>query len=63
MAGHSRPKDGVASLACVPAISILVATSCTGNRDARDKRGHDVESVVQTNWEMIKLAHVGERAT
>jgi hypothetical protein len=27
----------------VPAISILVASRCARNRDARDKRGHDVE--------------------
>jgi hypothetical protein len=53
MAGHSRPKDGVALLAYVPAIPILVATRCARNRDARDKRGHDVESVIQTNQEML----------
>jgi len=39
MAGHSRPKDGVASLAYVPAIHDLCR--CTKNVDARDKRGHD----------------------
>ena len=39
MAGHSRPKDGVASLAYVPAIhAFLVAKQGV---DARDKRGHD----------------------
>jgi hypothetical protein len=38
MAGHSRPKDGVASLAYVPAIHALLW--CQGV-DARDKRGHD----------------------
>jgi hypothetical protein len=43
MAGHSRPEDGVASLAYVPAISIYVATSCAKNRDARHKAGHDVD--------------------
>jgi hypothetical protein len=43
MAGHSRPKDGAASRAYVPAIPILVAALFDGNRDARDKRGHDVE--------------------
>jgi hypothetical protein len=41
MAGHSRPKDGVASLAYVPAISILGARLCHLNRDGRDKPGHD----------------------
>jgi len=38
MAGHSRPKDGVASLAYVPAIHAL---PCGQGVDARDKRGHD----------------------
>jgi hypothetical protein len=38
MAGHSRPKDGVASLAYVPAIHALL---CCQDVDARDKRGHD----------------------
>jgi hypothetical protein len=37
MAGHSRPKDGVASLACVPAIHAFL---CQGV-DARHKAGHD----------------------
>ena len=39
MAGHSRPKDGVASLAYVPAIHALPRG--TENVDARDKPGHD----------------------
>ncbi len=30
----------------VPAILILMATRCARNRDARDKRGHDVERAV-----------------
>ena len=34
-----------------PAISILVATQCTRNWDARDKRGHDVERALQANCE------------
>jgi hypothetical protein len=38
MAGHSRPKDGVASLAYIPAIQALL---CSQGVDARDKRGHD----------------------
>jgi hypothetical protein len=38
MAGHSRPKDGVASLAYVPTIHVL-ATKKDG--DARHKAGHD----------------------
>jgi hypothetical protein len=39
MAGHSRPKDGVASLAYVPAIHALLGAK-TGV-DARHKAGHD----------------------
>jgi hypothetical protein len=35
MAGHSRPKDGVASLAYVPAIHVLLG--CTKDVDARHK--------------------------
>jgi len=38
MAGLSRPKDGVASLAYVPAIHVLLRSQSV---DARDKRGHD----------------------
>jgi hypothetical protein len=40
MAGHSRSKNGVASLAYVPAIHVLSAAHAKGV-DARDKRGHD----------------------
>ena len=43
MAGHGRPKDGVASLAYVPAISILKARPCHVDRDAPYMAGHDVE--------------------
>ena len=39
MAGHSRPKDGVAPLAYVPAIHAFL--SCKQGVDTRDKRGHD----------------------
>ncbi|HEY3886765.1 MAG TPA: hypothetical protein VGL62_16240 [Vicinamibacterales bacterium] len=41
MAGHSRSKNGVASLAYVPAISIRIAKQCHVYRDGRDKPGHD----------------------
>jgi hypothetical protein len=40
IAGHSRPQDGVASLAYDPAISLRRAL-CIHNRDGRDKPGHD----------------------
>jgi hypothetical protein len=43
MAGHSRPKDGVASLAYVPAIHAFLYVN--QGVDARDKRGHDVDGV------------------
>jgi len=39
MAGHSRPKDGVASLAYVPAIHVLL--HCQKDVDARHEAGHD----------------------
>ena len=39
MAGHSRSKNGVASLAYVPAIHVLLATK--KDVDARHKAGHD----------------------
>jgi hypothetical protein len=38
MAGHSRPKDGVASLAYVAGIHVLAAKQGV---DARRKAGHD----------------------
>jgi len=38
MAGHSRPKDGVATLAYVPAIHALAKKKGV---DARHKAGHD----------------------
>jgi hypothetical protein len=38
MAGHSRSKNGVASLAYVPAIHVLVRGK---DVDARHKAGHD----------------------
>jgi hypothetical protein len=40
MAGHSRPKDGVASLVYDPAIHVFCATA-TQDVDARNKCGHD----------------------
>jgi hypothetical protein len=40
MAGHSRLKEGVASLAYVPAISIIKVL-CLDSRDGRVKTGHD----------------------
>jgi hypothetical protein len=42
MAGHSRPKDGVASRAYVPAIHALL---CRQDVDARHKPGMTVERV------------------
>jgi hypothetical protein len=40
VAGHGRPKDGVASLAYVPAIPLRWA-HCVPRRDARVKPAHD----------------------
>jgi hypothetical protein len=39
MAGHSRPKDGVASARLCPAIYVFPAAA--KDVDARDKPGHD----------------------
>jgi hypothetical protein len=50
MAGHSRSKNGVASLAYVPAIHALL---CSQGVDARHKAGHDVERLLQTNWKPL----------
>ena len=44
MAGHSRSKNGVASLAYVPAIHVFGASECCKDVDARDKPGHDAVS-------------------
>jgi hypothetical protein len=41
MPGHSRSKNGVASLAYVPGIHALTATHIK-DVDGRDKPGHDV---------------------
>jgi hypothetical protein len=41
MTGHSRSKNGVASLAYVPVISVEVAKPCHGHRDRRVKPGDD----------------------
>jgi hypothetical protein len=45
IAGLSRSKNGVASLAYDPAISIAVARPCQLNRDGRNKSGHDTIAV------------------
>jgi hypothetical protein len=41
MPGHSRPKDGVASLAYVPGIHVFLLRSIKQDVDGRDKPGHD----------------------
>jgi hypothetical protein len=44
MAGHSRPKDGIASLAYVPAIHVFLPFNLDRQDvDARHKAGHDEE--------------------
>jgi hypothetical protein len=40
MPGHSRSKNGVASLAYVPGIHVFASTE---DVDGRDKPGHDTE--------------------
>jgi hypothetical protein len=41
MPGHSRSKNGVASLAYVPGIHVFNAQGCAKDVDGRDKPGHD----------------------
>jgi hypothetical protein len=41
MPGHSRSKNGVASLAYVPGIHVFAASRPVKNVDGRDKPGHD----------------------
>jgi hypothetical protein len=53
MAGHSRPKDGVAALAYVPAIHALLWGQGV---DARDKRGHDERWVLAERTRGFVLA-------
>jgi hypothetical protein len=48
MAGHSRSKNGVASLAYVPAIHVFGVTRAE-DVDARDKPGHDESVFVSFN--------------
>ena len=57
MAGHSRSKNGVASLADVPAISLRLAP-CVPKRDARDKRGHDEQCFynIAIHFDATKIA-------
>jgi hypothetical protein len=45
MPAHSRPKDGVASLAYVAGIHVLLASDASSKTDVdgRDKPGHDGE--------------------
>jgi hypothetical protein len=43
MAGHSRPKDGVASARLCPAIHVFLSGS-KKDVDARHKAGHDVNN-------------------
>jgi hypothetical protein len=48
MAGHSRSKNGVASLAYVPAIHVSLA-EIQENVDARHKAGHDESAFLSTS--------------
>jgi hypothetical protein len=41
MAGHSRPKDGVASARLCPAIHVLLCLNDRKDVDALHKAGHD----------------------
>ena len=45
MPGHSRSKNGVASLAYVPGIHVFMAGAHSQGVDGRDKPGHDDREV------------------
>jgi hypothetical protein len=53
MAGHSRSKNGVASLAYVPAIHVQLLEK-KKDVDARHKAGHDVVRAVY-QFQMIRF--------
>jgi hypothetical protein len=60
MRGHSRPKDGVASLAYDPRIhepaqryQFLPPPSQLRIMDCRVKPGNDVDRLVQPNWKAL----------
>ena len=61
MPGHSRPKDGVASLAYVPGIDVFSAQQ--EDVDGRDKPGHDELGSGQTgnalNRQIVVLQRFG----
>jgi len=56
MAGHSRPKDGVASARLCPAIHVF--GSGKQDVDARDKRGHDERKIRKLGRQQQKKAPV-----
>jgi hypothetical protein len=51
MPGHSRSKNGVASLAYVPSIHVLKSRK-DKNVDGRDKPGHD-ESLIPSERKLL----------
>jgi hypothetical protein len=53
MAGHSRSKNGVASLAYVPAIHVFGAGKWCKGVDARHKAGHD-DPLSQRQWKTLE---------
>ena len=55
MAGHSRSKNGVASLAYVPAIHVFLLTIQQGV-DARHKAGHDESAFLSPSLLAIRYS-------
>ena len=56
MPGHSRSKNGVASLAYVPGIHVF-STSKSKGVDGRDKPGHDeLIGRIRNRWYHIGIA-------
>ena len=63
MAGHSRLKNGVASLAYVPAIHALLHFNANKDVDARHKAGHDVDGFLPNNYCGLNCATIGFQRT
>ncbi len=55
MPAHSRPKDGVASLAYVAGIHVFTASHQNRDVDGRDKPGHDEKGRVHLPQSLDKI--------
>jgi hypothetical protein len=58
MPGHSRSKNGVASLAYLPGAPIGSARRCVDERDGWDKPGHDRVSKWNSTIHLMFRCHL-----